>query len=65
MPNLIKYEYTKTILENICIGSMLFCKELLISTINSLPYEIEQFIIWSDYFTNKKPELKPCLIVVK
>jgi hypothetical protein len=64
MPYLIKYDYTKSLLEKVCIDPIRFCKELLITTIDSLPYEIEQFTNWSDYFTNEKLELKPILINV-
>jgi hypothetical protein len=64
MPHLKKYDYTNSILEKVIEVPISFCKDLLLATNDLLPFEIEQFTNWLDYFTNSKPELKPCLIIV-
>lgn len=64
MPHLKKQDYKKSILEKVGEDPILFCQDLLLATIDLLPFEIEQFINWLDYFRNEKPELKPILIIV-
>lgn len=58
------YDYTKEVLERVSFDPKLFIKELKKAIKNLLPYEIEQLKRWLLYFTNEKPELKPCLCIV-
>ncbi|MBC7641197.1 MAG: hypothetical protein H7174_02475 [Flavobacterium sp.] len=58
------FNYSKKILESVSFDSDLFCKELLKAIKMLLPYEIEQLTIWLLSFTETKPELKQCLILV-
>jgi hypothetical protein len=64
MPRMI-YDYTKSVLERVSFDPVLFIKELKKAVKNLLPYEIEQLKKWLEYFTNQRPELKPCLFVVE
>jgi DNA replication protein DnaD len=43
----------------------LFYKELQKAIRSLLPYEMEQLKEWLLNFTKEKPELKPCLEVIK
>lgn len=63
MPRMI-YDYTKLILERASFDPALFAKELKKALKVLLPYELEQLRNWLLYFTEQKPELKPCLYVV-
>ncbi len=63
MPRMI-YDYTKLSLEKVSFDPTLFKKELLKALRNLLPYEIEQLRNWLRYFTNNKPELQNCLMVI-
>jgi len=59
------FDYTKTILERVSFDPLLFCKELEKALKMLLPYEIEQLTVWLLNFTNEKPELRQCLVLVK
>jgi DNA replication protein DnaD len=58
------FDYTKTILERVSFDPLLFCKELEKALKTLLPYEVEQLTDWLLSFTNEKPELRQCLILV-
>lgn len=58
------FDYSKTILERVSFDPLLFCKELEKALKMLLPYEVEQLTDWLLNFTNGKPELKQCLILV-
>jgi hypothetical protein len=58
------YDYTKHTLERVSSDKKQFIRELRKAVKNLLPYEIEHLIKWLVYFTNEKPELKPCLSIV-
>ncbi len=60
----IMFDYTKTILERVSFDPVLFCKEVEKALKMLLPYEIEQLSDWLLSFTNEKPELKQCLILI-
>ena len=57
-------DYTKSILERVSFDPTLFYKELQKAIKTLLPHEMEQLKEWLYRFTNKKPELKPCLVVI-
>lgn len=57
-------DYTKTILERVSFDPLLFCKELKKALKMLLPYEVEQLSEWLLNYTNEKPELRQCLILV-
>lgn len=59
------YDYTKSVLERVSFDPALFIKELKKALRNLLPYEMEQLKKWLHYYTEKKPELKPCLSVIE
>jgi DNA replication protein DnaD len=63
MPRMI-YDYTKSVLERVSFDPLLFMKELKKAIKNLLPYEIEQLSKWLKYFTNEKPELHNCLLII-
>lgn len=58
------FDYTKSVLERVSFDPLLFCKELEKAIKALLPYELEQLREWLLTFTNEKPELKHCLIIV-
>lgn len=58
------FDYTKTILERVSFDPLLFCKELEKALKMLLPYEVEQLTDWLLSFTQEKPELKRCLMIV-
>ena len=58
------YQYTKTILERVSFDPLLFYKELEKALKTLLPYEVEQLTDWLLHYTQEKPELKSCLILV-
>ena len=58
------YDYTKSVLERVSFDVRLFMRELKKAIRNLLPYEMEQLKRWLLFFTNEKPELKQCLIIV-
>lgn len=57
-------DYTKFILERVSFEPTLFYRELQKAIKTLLPYEMEQLKEWLFKFTNEKPELKPCLLVI-
>ena len=58
------FDYSKTILERVSFDPLLFCKELEKALKMLLPYEVEQLTDWLLNFTNGKPELRQCLVLV-
>ena len=60
----IMYDYTKSVLERVSFDPILFCKELEKAIKTLLPYEMEQLKEWLLSFTNEKPELRQCLLIV-
>lgn len=58
-------DYTKSILERVSFDPALFYKELQKAIRSLLPYEMEQLKEWLLNFRKEKPELKPCLEVIK
>ena len=58
------FAYTKEILERVSFDPSLFCKELEKAFKVLLPYEVEQLKEWLFNFTNEKPELRQCLVLV-
>jgi hypothetical protein len=58
------YDYTKQALEKVSFDAKLFIRELKKAIKILLPYEIEHLKKWLLFFTNEKPELKPCLSIV-
>lgn len=59
------FEYTKTVLKKVSFSVDLFRKELEKALQRLLPYEIQELKIWLYQFTANKPELYPCLSMVK
>jgi len=59
------FDYTKTVLKKVSFDSDLFLKELEKAVNRLLPFEIEELRIWLLEFTVNKPELYPCLAIVK
>lgn len=59
------FEYTKTVLKKVSFNSELFKKELEKAVNRLLPFEVKELILWLRKFTQNKPELHPCLAVVK
>jgi hypothetical protein len=60
----VMLDYTKSILERVSFDPALFYKELQKAIKTLLPHEMEQLKEWLYRFTNKKPELKSCLVVI-
>jgi hypothetical protein len=58
------YDYSKSVLERVSFDVRLFCKELEKAISNLLPYEIEELTKWLLAYTEEKPELKQCLLLV-
>ena len=58
------FDYSKTILERVSFDPLLFCKELEKALKMLLPYEVEQLTDWLLSFTQEKPELRQCLVLV-
>lgn len=58
------FTYTKAILERVSFDPMLFCKELEKAIKSLLPYEVEELTNWLLSYTNGRPELKKCLVIV-
>ena len=59
------FEYTKTVLKKVSFNAELFCKELEKAVKRLLPYEIDELRIWLSEFTQEKPELNACLLLIK
>jgi len=64
MPRMI-YDYTKSVLERVSFDPLLFMKELRKAIKSLLPYELEQLKKWLLFFTEEKPQLRPCLSVIE
>lgn len=60
----VMFDYTKSVLERVSFDVALFRKELEKAIKTLLPFELDQLREWLVNFTNEKPELKQCLIVV-
>ncbi|NBL64202.1 hypothetical protein GV828_03185 [Flavobacterium sp. NST-5] len=58
------FAFTKSILEKVSFDPLLFCKELEKAVKTMLPYEVEQLWEWLLSYTNEKPELKHCLVII-
>ena len=58
------YDYTKSVLERVSFDAILFCKELDKAVRVLLPYEVEQLTEWLLNFTQEKPELRQCLLIM-
>jgi DNA replication protein DnaD len=58
------FDYTKSVLERVSFDASLFCKELEKALKMLLPYEIEQLTDWLLNFTEEKPELRDCLLII-
>lgn len=58
------FDYTKSVLERVSFDASLFCKELEKALKVLLPYEIEQLTDWLLSFTQEKPELRDCLLII-
>ncbi len=58
------FDYTKSVLERVSFDTSLFCKELEKALKMLLPYEIEQLTDWLLNFTEEKPELRKCLLII-
>ncbi|MBL4938818.1 MAG: hypothetical protein JKY16_00745 [Lutibacter sp.] len=59
------FEYTKAVLEKVSFNKELFKKELEKAVNRLLPYEIKELYFWLREFTINKPDLLPCLSLVK
>lgn len=58
------FSYTKTILERVSFDPLLFCKEVEKALKILLPYEIEQLTDWLFQYTQEKPELQQCQLLL-
>jgi hypothetical protein len=60
----IMFDYTKSMLERVSFDPILFCKELEKAVRTLLPFEMDELRKWLFNFTDQKPELKQCLLLV-
>lgn len=58
------FDYTKSVLERVSFDPILFCKELEKAIRSLLPFEVDQLREWLLSFTQEKPELKQCLMIL-
>ena len=58
------FSYTKNVLERVSFDPLLFCKEIRKALKVLLPYEIEQLRDWLMHFTEEKPELQHCQLLL-
>ena len=58
------FTYTKNVLERVSFDPSLFCKELKTALKVLLPYEIEQLKDWLLQYTQEKPELHHCRLLL-
>lgn len=58
------FSYTKNVLERVSFDPLLFCKEIKKALKVLLPYEIEQLKDWLLQYTEEKPELQHCHLLL-
>ena len=58
------FSYTKNVLERVSFDPLLFCKEVRKALKVLLPYEIEQLQDWLMQYTEEKPELQHCQLLL-
>jgi len=58
------FTYTKNVLERVSFDPILFCKEVKKALQVLLPYEVEQLKEWLRKFTEEKPELRHCQLLL-
>ena len=58
------FSYTKNVLERVSFDPLLFCKEVRKALKVLLPYEIEQLQDWLKQYTEEKPELQHCQLLL-
>ena len=58
------FSYTKNVLERVSFDPLLFCKEVRKALKVLLPYEIEQLRDWLLQYTEEKPELQHCHLLL-
>lgn len=58
------FTYTKNVLERVSFDPILFCKEIRKALKVLLPYEIEQLKDWLVQYTQEKPELQHCHLLL-
>lgn len=58
------FSYTKNVLERVSFDPLLFCKEVRKALKVLLPYEIEQLQDWLIQYTQEKPELQHCQLLL-
>lgn len=58
------FSYTKNVLERVSFDPLLFCKEIRKALKVLLPYEIEQLKDWLMQYTQEKPELQHCQLLL-
>lgn len=58
------FTYTKNVLERVSFDPLLFCKEVRKALKVLLPYEIEQLQDWLMQYTQEKPELQHCHLLL-
>ena len=58
------FSYTKNVLERVSFDPLLFCKEVRKALKVLLPYEIEQLRDWLMQYTEEKPELRHCHLLL-
>ena len=58
------FTYTKNVLERVSFDPLLFCKEIKKALKVLLPYEIEQLKDWLVQYTQEKPELQHCQLLL-
>lgn len=58
------FSYTKNVLERVSFDPLLFCKEIRKALKVLLPYEIEQLKDWLIQYTQEKPELQHCQLLL-
>lgn len=58
------FTYTKNVLERVSFDPLLFCKEVRKALKVLLPYEIDQLREWLLQYTEEKPELHHCHLLL-
>jgi hypothetical protein len=57
--------YTKSVLKRVSFDSRLFCKELQKACKVLLPHELEKLMAWLVKYTEKRPDLQHCILLIK